>query len=372
MARRKRKHAADVKMPHFDGPNGRNRTILDNGFIEQGNAREINDFVPGYKFTSTWSSPEAFARHIGTLDRNKSWTDSGWEKGEGPSEDWYGADSMGESLELAQNGWKEGAEQVERVRDYIQAMHPTTKRPKRYGIAGAYPDVPRAVAGNILNMHIPDSARNRKRPVITLVSNMACNWTISSTVLSNRAAAIAAMVDQIEGAGFACEVISGAASEGYSWGRKSETEYRVNTAVVVKTCDQPVDTTRLAFGLGHASMFRRMIFADWGAEESAEKGLGSGLGYSQKGIQISDETREEKHVYNIPSTEDTSSLWKTEEDAAQKGLPYLLQALKAQKCPPFMGVKLPELDVETQKLYDKNIKKKNGELPDYDDDDYDD
>lgn len=369
MARKKKKDPGP-----YSAPSERKREVLENGHVHQGDGKQLNEFVPGYNFSSTWDSPEAFSRHIQSIDRSKSWYDAGYEKGEG---EWAGSESMEATVKLAQEGWKEGAEQVERVRDYITALHPTAKRPKKHSIAGAYPNVPRAVAGDPMNMVVPDSAKSRKRPVITLVSNMACNWTVKPHVLSNRAAAIAALVDQIEAAGYACEVISGAASHGYGGFReKPEDQYKVNTAVVVKTCDQPVDTQRLAFGLGHASMFRRMIFADWSAEPTAEK-LGYGLGYSQHGIQISDEHREEKHIFNIPSTEDTSSLWKTEEDAAKKGLPYLINALAHQKCPPFMGMKLPKMDEETDKLFHVKVLKDQDEdyVRDYDDDlddDYDD
>lgn len=279
-------------------------------------------------YHSAWTSPEAFATHIESLDEKKAWHQGGWDTS-GFRDGFSGAKNMEEAVKLATNGWTEGIEKVSRLQGRILAAHPLRKQPKRFSVAGAYPDVARAVAGDPMNMVVPDQERSKRRPVITLLCNMCANAGVDKDAITNRAAVVAALVDHIEAAGFSCEVVSTALTTGGGWSSKSNSDFKCATSVVVKRSSQPVDIARLAFGLGHASFFRRMIFADWGGSETCRP-LGSGLGHVQK---LKDSPV--KDVYVIPSCEGNVKKFNTEEAAETEGLEFLINSLRRQKCPAF-------------------------------------
>lgn len=279
-------------------------------------------------FHSAWSNPEKFFRHIASLDKSKAWTNSGWDS----DARFTGSKSMDEALKIATDGWKEGIARIERIRNRIAAMHPKKAIPIKYGIAGVTPSIPRAVAGNIFNMRAPDLRKSKRRPVITLVSNMACNWTVNAEALGNRAAVVAALVDEIESAGYSVEVVSTATTKNGT--------FKSAVSVIVKKSDQFSDLSRLSFAMGHPSMFRRMVFAEWGSEKSCKEGLGLGLGYHLSF------TPTEEDAFNgnfyVPSAEHSSKLFKDEETAGTKGLEFLKQQLAKQGCPAFKDLYTPE------------------------------
>lgn len=292
-----------------------------------GDAKQITDLIPGKSYSSVWETPESFSRYIENLKQKDAWDDSAWEN----VKSFAGTEDMPEAIDLMKNGWHEGADMISKLRDSIQASKPQAPKFIRYGMAGSTPNVPRAVAGNILNMRAQDLDKARRRPVITLISNMAANCGVSADAITNRAAVVAALIDEIESAGYACEVIATAPSAG-GWGGGSG--FTAATSVLVKNSNQPVDTVRLAFSLGHASMFRRMIFADWETEPLCEDGLGRSLGHSSDNEL---EGNPEKGIYIIPSAEGCAFKFATPEKAMTEGLAHIIDSLKAQGCPAFPG-----------------------------------
>ena len=298
-----------------------------------GNALHLEHLFPppeeGLKtFQSFWSSPEKFADELVTYNKKDAWQDAAWEKDTGG---WYGTNTFEEAIQLIRSGWKEGVDQVARVQGKVLARYPLQKKPARYGIVGSVPSVARAVAGNPLNMQIMDPKKASKRPIITLVSDIAALCNHSGEEMINRAAVVAALIDQIEAAGYCCEVITAAYSNA-DW-RNDKFKYRAH--IIVKESNQPVDIARLAFGLGHAGMFRRLIFAEKGYHQFC-RDLGGGLGCTDK-INIGGEVQKrlaEKNMYVIPSIQGTTC-FTTEEKAETEGVEYILKALRSQKFPVF-------------------------------------
>lgn len=313
--------------------------------LHNGDAPQLFDILPAEGYNSMWSSPEKFARHVAQLDRKQAWSDSGWDKGSS----FYGTETMEDALDLALNGWKEGAEHVEKARKYIQGKNPMMKQPVRYDIAGVTPSVPRAVAGDIKNMRAPADALTRKRPIITILVNACASCGVDEDILNNRSAVIAAVVDQIEAAGFCCEVIvSARASRGY----REKGGWAAVTSMIAKPSHQPVDVKRLAFALGHASMFRRLTFADWGHSQDAKQ-LGGCMGMVS---QINpDSELAEKHVYVIPGANKSTNEFKTMDSAATKGVDYVLTLLREQGCPVFKNYKSRMKKVNKEKLFSDDM-----------------
>lgn len=319
--------------------------------IVRGNAEELDPLLPGQDFHSTWSSPESLARHMQEINRHEAWHSSAWDTDDG---EWRGCNSMQEAVNLALDGWKEGAEMVEKMRNRIAASRPQSPRLNRHDMVGAVPNVPRAVSGEVKNMRAYDPSKSRRKPVITLVSDMAVSYNISSTRIANRAAAVACIIDEVEAMGYSVEVISVAMTKGWH-----SDCYLAMTSVVAKRSDYPVDIKRIAFALGHPAMFRRFVFATWSEETILKDKLGYGLG--SVGNDFDTESLNEKAVYVLPSMQNHSEYFKDIEAAMTLGMDSLMAELKKQKCPPFIKT---EIKTKFEEL--------KPEEPRYDEDDEDD
>lgn len=278
-------------------------------------------------YTSSWSNPEKFARRFQEYNSSDCWYDNDvWQE---CNEHFNGVKDINEAIDLAFNGWKEGGEIIEKTRGYIQALNPLHNRLVKYGIAGAVPSVPRAVAGNILNMRLPDPQKSQKRRTITLVYNMCESCGNEAKAITNKAAVTAALIDEIEAKGFACEVIAVAAT--HNW------KIRCVTSVCVKESHLPVDINRLAFSLGHAAMFRVLFFADWEVDDFCES-LGWGLGT----VSSTRPTKEQnfENIYTITSgymnwNKIRIGDFEKMDDAVTKGLNSIVSELQRQGCPAF-------------------------------------
>src|SRR5262245_11707545 len=116
----------------------------------RGNALELESLLPVVnkprQYLHFWSTPEAFADHVFQIDRHTAWMASAWRTTDKRCEV-TGVRSMAEALNMARAGWPEGASQAARVRDSINAAHPFGPRLVRWSVAGAYPDVARALSG---------------------------------------------------------------------------------------------------------------------------------------------------------------------------------------------------------------------------------
>lgn len=328
--KRKRDFSPPPPPPSNEGGGGWGDKVI-------GDAGEVTYLFPEKKtYHSTWSSPEAFANRIERSNRSSAWEQAGWENDHG--ENWYGTKSMEEALQIGREGWREGRELVEKVRGYIQAQFPLRKEPIKYAVAGSTPNVPRAISGNPLNMRAYDAARSKKRPIITLLASMSASCMVSKDTISNRAAAVAALIDRIEAAGFTCEVISTAMVENGN--------FSAATSIVVKKAGQPMDIGRLAFGLGHVSMFRRLCFADWGLSNECAA-LGGYLGYVSTVNPSKDLA--DRAIYVVPSAQYVQQKFKDPKVTAEEGVPYLINYLRAQDCPAF-----PKMDKDEKEKFIKS------------------
>jgi len=273
-----------------------------------------------------FKSPESLTAILDPMPVEKFWHQGGKQSGR---ESFTGTETWAAAVALARDGWREGAERVARLRDKINAANPTGPRMVRYGVAGAYPVVARAVAGNPMNMRSIDTARIRRRPVVTLISDVCASGNVSKDVITRRAAATAAIVDAVEAAGFSCEVVAFARVKA---GGKSN--FAGHVMVTVKEAGQPVDVARLAYGLGHASMFRRQMFLAFGMD-TVNTPLGQCLGYPEAIAPH----EVEPGAFIVPGfgmgKNDKTALFTTDDSTATRGLAWLVAGLAEQGCPAF-------------------------------------
>jgi len=279
---------------------------------------------------ASWSSLEVFAKQF-KGDHGAGWWASNNVRNRW-NPDWNGAESFDAALDLAIHGWREGGETIERTRGYIRALNPLSPRMIKYGIAGSTPNVPRAIAGNILNMRVPEPGKSRKRQIITIVYNLCENGGVSAECITNKAAVTAALIDEIEAKGFACEVVAAVATN--AWGG-SKGYIKAYEFVRIKESHHPMDINRIAFGLGHAAMFRGLFFADMQRNHEFKE-IGEGLGSATSTFPTKELTEEQ--TYTITSAGKpgiSASLFKDVDTAVTKGLNAIVSELQRQGCPAF-------------------------------------
>lgn len=302
----------------------------------------FRDRYPAKKqIIASWSSIEVFAKQFKGDNGSSWWSRSNvrnrW------SREFNGCDSFDDALDMAIHGWAEGGALIEKTRGYVQALNPLSPKMVKYGIAGTTPNVPRAIAGNLLNMRQPKPSPQRKKKTVTLVYNMCENGGTDAEMITNKAAVTAALIDEIEAKGFAVEVIAAVATVGYNW--NDESSINAFEFVRVKESHHPVDINRLAFSLGHAAMFRGLFFADMQRNHEFKE-IGEGLG-SATSFNASKGHNEEQ-IYTISSNGQPirANWFKDMDTSATKGLNAIVLELRKQGCPAFPPLKDHEDDLE--------------------------
>jgi hypothetical protein len=297
--------------------------------ITYGNAPELARlFLTTHKPTETFgcfTSPESMTSEIEN-HKGGFWHES-FRK---DSDSWSGTKTWAEAIDLCRNGWRDGIEKIAKLREKITAANPIAPRLVRWDVAGAFPSVPRALAGNPLNMRRIDSAQSRRRPILNLITDIAASSSVSADHITRRAACTAAIVDAAEAAGFQCAVIT--------YHRADSHCGKLGAAIVttVKEPGQPVDLARLAYGLGHAGMLRRHGFAAWGMQPACAP-LESVLG--RPSALTADLIDQDSGTYIIPGfgrgQTPQVAHFATDDATATKGMAWLVQSLASQGCPAF-------------------------------------
>jgi hypothetical protein len=181
----------------------------------------------------------------------RTWTSRSSETHD-PSRDWDLGAGYAASVEMARNGWLEGASKVQ---DALKAFPPATPAPEdKVDFYGHRPHVPRFCAGAPDSMirHARDAERGF-RPVLTLGVPVNALGYVGAREMANFGVAVAQYVNQLEAQGMRVELIGMMVSQ--VSGR------RVAHSWTIKHADQPLDLAVVAFSIGHPAMFRRLGFA---------------------------------------------------------------------------------------------------------------
>ena len=123
----------------------------------------------------------------------------------------------------------------------------------QWEVAGAYPDVARAVAGAPDCML--DDTPNEVRPTqsVRVIVSIATPWTTDLFEFVNRGAAILSAVEAAEASGHRVEVVVEETVVGQDTG--------FSASIMLKSAGHPADRDSLAFFLIHPSALRRVFFA---------------------------------------------------------------------------------------------------------------
>lgn len=149
---------------------------------------------------------------------------------------------------MAETGWEDGVQQLAA----LAAVVPTaTLATRSYSVAGMFPDVPRAVAGDPFNM-VRRGKVQAPRPTVTIAVNTRVSCAVSAKEAANFGAAMVALVDRLETNGVRVELLGLMATS---------LKRRFAASWTIKRAQDHLDLGAVAFSLAHPGMFRRLGFA---------------------------------------------------------------------------------------------------------------
>lgn len=158
------------------------------------------------------------------------------------------------ALDMAANGWLEGAQRAQRE---LRTFTPANPAPAMVtDFYGHMPHVPRYCAG------APDCMIRHANPprfgegkVLTLYVPLSANCYTNAQHMANYGLGVAQYVNQLETEGTRCEVWAVFSSHNLGMGWRSTESFKV------KSAEQPLDLAVMAFAIGHPAAFRRLSFA---------------------------------------------------------------------------------------------------------------
>lgn len=164
--------------------------------------------------------------------------------------------SFQEAIDLAINGWPEGAAKISQIISEHAARNTYAVLPKQpYDVMGHYPSVPRFVAG------APDcmiseneDGENKREKIVRLHANTSYLGNVSEEKVFNYGAAFCIVVDQLEQLGMRVEISC------YFSERGTNKHYYL-LEVPIKAAQHQADINTMAFAFAHPAFFRRLGFA---------------------------------------------------------------------------------------------------------------
>lgn len=176
-----------------------------------------------------------------------------------------GTPTWEEAVRLAETGWSEGRNRLVQQTGVEAYQVAASARGWIYDYAGAHPDVPRFLGGDLDCMvdYQPDYLRFR--PIVRIVVSPITFSDVSQSNIKNWGAALVSWIDELERSGRRVEITWLSCSQP-SWVYDDEKLInrggpRVAISFRLKDADQPVELDRLAFWIMHPAAQRRMQFA---------------------------------------------------------------------------------------------------------------
>lgn len=235
----------------------------------------------------------------------------------GADDGWSDVDSLSEAVSLGLYGWREGEKLMQaQIAQAFIVQKLFSRKAAGVDVAGAYPNVPLAVAGDPLCMVTPSSDSTKTKPIVRIIINVAVSGNVPREVIHARGGAILAWVDELEKCGYRCEIV---VIETGIFGRKTSTPKGIMFMATGKLPEEPLDVDRMSFLLCHPAMQRRIFFSLYEGDEVFEKSLGLTkaqlMTYGQPTDEISADWIGGHSVY-FPALKRATDDWSSPEMAA--------------------------------------------------------
>lgn len=234
-----------------------------------------------FPFSMVWKNIDGFIEDANTKDRNIGLPASHERASRRADDGWTGG-TFADTLDKAQNGWKEGTESARKIVKRLSEEVDKDNSPdflSSYGVSGCEPDIDRYLSGVPENMvhYSLDARRELSSRIVRIFVNVSGACFYDTSQFMNRAAAVMAMCWEIHLQGNSPEIwigqlISNRGGEG-----------KLLSAACLLKAGDPFDEDRMSFFLGHPAVLRRFIFS---VQENMDQKLRDDLSMSSYGCCI--------------------------------------------------------------------------------------
>lgn len=183
-----------------------------------------------------------------------------------------------EAVTLFKNGWSEEAIKLTHLlKEAVKDTQITTKARPTYSVQGYQCSVPRYLQG------LPDSMINKKnipvkQKIITINKSVSYNCAATTSEIEKESIKALSLINNIESQGYRCNLnVIWSVSAGYT---------REMVKVRIKSANERINVTKLAFPLVHPSMLRRLLFRYLEVAPSVTSSYPSGYGKPDNNITI--------------------------------------------------------------------------------------
>lgn len=167
-----------------------------------------------------------------------------------------GTETWEQAVKLYRDGWLPGADSIAAALDTVQLPEVTERRIAwRQDVTGGRANIGAILAGDPRGCWRP--IMSTSRPIVRIATTGCPSCNVPTESILAYGAAVVALCDRFNGAGFGTEVVM---VEANSVGKLS-TGRRFVIACTLRRSEQPFDLSSFAFAVAHPSMFRRFLFA---------------------------------------------------------------------------------------------------------------
>lgn len=160
---------------------------------------------------------------------------------------------MAAALELAENGWQEGADAASEIVELLAGDHAKRKR-SQPSLSGGNVNVGRMLAGNPRHMRKRRHVDGNRTATLYVDGGSPAN--VPANILIARAGVVAAISDMMENQGYSCEIVIVNTPTTQD---RDISAYQ--SATRIKTAGDKLNISDIVFALGHAGFLRRIVFA---------------------------------------------------------------------------------------------------------------
>lgn len=169
--------------------------------------------------------------------------------------DWYGTKTFDNAIEIAENGWSEGANLIKDVLDKIKFLGKATTFSPIYQVSGESVDVGRFLSGEPENMLEWELIETTGKKVVDIYFNVVASSGYSTTSLINYGSVCLSVVDYLESIGCRVNLYSY-----YSFAENTSGTNKRMIRVKIKNANDSLNIATCAFAIAHPSMMRRFMF----------------------------------------------------------------------------------------------------------------
>lgn len=166
-------------------------------------------------------------------------------------EKFSGTKSFEEAVGLMRNGWSQMAADLNTKLDIkMKHVQTTTRRKQQLGVVGFQPVVPLYLAGVPNNM-ISQVQVKLKSKVVDITKSINYNCKVTTETIIDESVKTLQIVKQLEASGYRVNLNVGFGSEKYGTS--------IYVKVRIKSANEKLNVSKIAFPLVHPSMLRRLI-----------------------------------------------------------------------------------------------------------------